>query len=181
MEPLYKPLYLIVAPADHSRGLPPGYYAPISDEDYEAGILNPGLKDYTPKGWEFIVTDEYLYPLYSSKTNKRLRKSGLDIRPGDGLKAFQKAAIENVTDETARWFMSELHHYRDRAKSSIGVIRQHHYQAPNWSAYINLVKLGWLEETLGESVGYGMVRRGYRATAKGWDMIQIAAAVYGWT
>lgn len=176
MEPLHNPLYLIVAPANPRRGELPGYYAPVSVEDYEAGITLPGLKP--APGWDVIATDDYNYPLYSSKTNKRLRQMGIDIIPGDGLKAFQKAALDNALTERARREFRQLWLNLDLATLA-------HFRIeglPEWSGWgvwDSLEALGWVDGTASE-MRQGRKRRGYRLTTLGRAVIEIAAEVYGW-
>lgn len=176
MEPLYNTLYLIVAPADPRYGEPPGYYPPISEAEFQAGILSPGLK--AAPGWDFIKTDDYLYPLYSSKTNKLIRRLGLDIKPGDGLKAYQTASLNHLTTDDQRNQFRHLH-----LKIELATLSGYQVEAmPGWSGWAiwdSLEALGWVDG-LSSKTTHGRRRRGYRLTRVGVEVINIMAAVYGW-
>lgn len=176
MEPLYNTLYLIAAPAVPRLGEPPGYYAPVSEEAYQAGVILPGLKP--APGWDVIKTDDYLYPLYSSQTNKRLRKMGIDIRPGDGLKACQTASLNHLTTDDQRNQLRHLH-----LKIELATLSGYQVDAmPDWSGWAiwdSLEALGWVDG-VSSRMAYGRRRRGYCLTRVGFEVVNIMAAVYGW-
>lgn len=171
-------LHIVTVRPEKTNGYFGGYYAPMNREQYQEGIVNYRLT--SPPGWGLLHTLRREFENPFSKINETLNV--MTLIEGDGLQAYQRAALSAILPEEARACFKALYDEKLLGLTPGGVIVEHGItDFSYWMGWERLLLCGLVEST-GERLTDrdGFKRVGYRFTGKGWLIARLADKVKLW-